>query len=96
MTILFALPLVVGLFLMVTWIGATAAAGSVEGWDHLDPELRVGATGRFLLAFLIGFGMAGISALFAGWGNLLSIGAGLVGGAVLVVISRWLGPVEDE
>jgi hypothetical protein len=95
-TILFALPLVVGLFGMLTWVGATAAAGSVEGWDHLDPELRVGAPGRFVLAFLIGFGMAGISALFAGWGNLLSIVAGLVGAAALVVISKWLGPVEDE
>lgn len=96
MTILFALPLVVGLFLMLTWIGATAAAGSVDGWDHLDPELRVGAAGRFVVAFLVGFGMAGISALFAGWGNVPSIVAGLGGAAALVVIAKWLGPVGDE
>jgi len=95
-TIIFALPLVVGLVLMITWIGATAAAASVDGWGNYDPEVRVGATGRFVLAFLIGFGMAGISALFAGWSNTLSVVAGLAGGGALIGVSRWLGPVEDD
>ncbi|MGI9586199.1 MAG: hypothetical protein ACR2N7_11475 [Acidimicrobiia bacterium] len=96
MTILFAVPLAVGIVLMLTWIGATAAASSVDGWGDYDPEARVGPTGRFVVAFLIGFGMAGISALFAGWSDVLSIVAGLAGGAALIGASRWLGPVEDR
>lgn len=96
MTILFAVPLAVGLVLLLTWIGATAAAASVDGWGDYDPEARVGATGRYVLAFMIGFGMAGISALFAGWSNILSVLAGLAGGVALMGVSRWLGPVEDD
>ncbi len=96
MTILFALPLAAGLLFVLYWVSATAAAASVEGWEHLDPERRLGVLGRSVLAFLVGFGMAGISALYAGWADLLSIGAGITGGVFLIIVARFLGPTAGD
>jgi hypothetical protein len=94
-TALFGIPLLIGLLLMMVWIAATAVAGTVEGWENVDPEHRFGRSGRFVLAGVIGFGMAGISALYAGWPHLLAVGAGAAGGIGLVFVSTWLGPDSD-
>lgn len=96
MTALFAIPLLIGIVLMLAWIAATAVAGTVEGWDIVDPEFRFGRTGRFVLGGTIGFGMAGISALYAGWPSSLAFVAGLVGGAGLIGVSIWLGPESES
>ncbi len=95
MTALFGIPLLIGLLLMMVWIAATAVAGTVEGWENVDPEHRFGRSGRFVLAGVMGFGMAGISALYAGWPHLLAVGAGAAGGIGLVFVSTWLGPDSD-
>lgn len=92
MTALFGLPLLLGFVLMVIWIAATAVAGQVEGWEGVSPEERFGRTGRYVLAGTIGFGMAGISALYAGWPDVLSVVAGLAGAVGLIVTSTVLGP----
>ncbi len=92
MTALFGIPLLAGFIFMMYWIAATAVAGTVEGWQGVDPEIRFGKVGRFLLAGSIGFGMAGISALYGGWPSVLVVGAGIAGGVALVAISTWLGP----
>lgn len=96
MTALFGIPLLIGILLMLVWIAATAVAGTVEGWDGVDPDLRFGRAGRFVLAGTIGFGMAGISALYAGWPSVLAVGAGLVGIAGLIGVSIWLGPESER
>jgi len=94
-TALFGIPLLIGLLLMMVWIAATAVAGTVEGWENVDPEHRFGRSGRFVLASVIGFGMAGISTLYAGAPYLLAVGAGVAGGIGLVLVSTWLGPDTD-
>ncbi len=96
MTALFGIPLLIGFALMLAWIAATAVAATVEGWERVDPEHRFGRTGRFVLAGTIGFGMAGISALYAGWPHFLAVGAGLAGIAGLIGVSIWLGPESDR
>jgi len=94
-TALFGIPLLIGFLLMVGWIAATAVAATVEGWERVDPELRFGRTGRFVLAATIGFGMAGISALYAGWPPIGAVGAGVLGVVGLIGVSIWLGPESE-
>ncbi len=96
MTVLFGIPLLVGIVLMLGWVAATGVASTVDGWEKVDPEIRFGTTGRFILAGAIGFGMAGISALYAGWPSAVALGAGLIGAAGLIGISVWLGPESDH
>ncbi len=95
MTALFGIPLMIGFILMIVWAGATAVAATVDGWQGVDPGRRYGRTGRFILAGMIGFGMAGLSSLYAGWPSLLAIGAAMLGGAGLIGVSIWLGPEEE-
>ena len=96
MTALFGIPLLIGIILMLAWIAATAVAATVDGWDVVDPEVRFGRVGRFVLAGTVGFGIAGISALYAGWPSLLALGAGIAGGAGLIGVSVWLGPESES
>lgn len=96
MTTLFGIPLLIGFLLMVGWIATTAVATTVEGWDRVDPEHLFGRTGRFVVAGLFGFGMAGMSALYAGWPNLLAVGAGVLGAVGLIGVSVWLGPESES
>jgi hypothetical protein len=95
-TALFGIPLLLGFLLMLAWMAATAVARSVEGWERVDPERRLGTSGRFVLAGMIGFGMAGLSALYAGWPDPLAVGAGFVGAAGLIGVSVWLGPEAER
>ncbi len=95
MTALFGIPLMIGFILMIVWVGATAVAATVDGWQGVDPDRRYGRTGRFALAGMIGFGMAGISSLFAGWPSLLTVGAAVLGAAGLIAVSIWLGPEAE-
>ena len=96
MTALFGISLLGGFVLMLVWLAATAVSASVDGWDHADPEQRFGRNGRFVLAGLMGFGMAGLSALFAGWSELLAVAAGIAGAAGLIGVSIWLGPDAER
>lgn len=90
MTTLFGIPLILGFLLMLAWIAATAVAATVDGWEGFDPERRFGRGGRFVLAGVLGFGMAGISALYAGWAGPLAVAAGIAGGAGLIAASTWI------
>lgn len=96
MTALFGIPLLLGFSLMAVWIAATAVAATVDGWESVDPERRFGRTGRFVVAGIIGFGMAGISALYAGWPQFLAVGAGIAGTVGLIIVSIWLGPETGD
>ncbi|MDK1009625.1 MAG: hypothetical protein QGM46_01730 [Actinomycetota bacterium] len=96
MTALFGIPLLVGFLFMLAWIAATAVAATVDGWQGVDPERRFGKAGRFSLAALIGFGMAGISSLYGGWPLALTVVAGGGGAVGLVAVSIWLGPEPGD
>jgi hypothetical protein len=81
---IYAVVLVIGLIALVAWILAhTVFAGSPRG--GLDPEERFGVPGRRVVAGLVGFSMAGLSAEFSprdlSWQVALILA--LVGAAVL-------------
>ena len=60
----YAVVLVVGLIALVAWIlASTVFAGSSR--QSLDPERRFGVPGRRIVAGLVGFSMAGLSAEFS-------------------------------
>ena len=71
-----------GTILLLAWIVAVAVAGSVGGWEKIDPDARFGLTGRRVVAAVFGFGMAGLSAAFAGWPMVVATLAALAGAVV--------------
>lgn len=92
MTTLFAAALAVGGIGIIAWIVVTAASSTEEGTTRADPEGRWGRTARVLVAGVFGFGMAGLSATYAGWDVAASAVAALAGGAGLAWVSVLLGP----
>lgn len=81
---IYAVVLVIGLIALVAWILAhTVFADSPRA--RLDPEARFGIPGRRVVAGLVGFSMAGLSAEFSprdlSWPVALILA--LVGAAVL-------------
>jgi CHASE2 domain-containing sensor protein len=83
----FGFALGLGTILLLAWIVAVAVAGSVEGWANADPDARFGLTGRRVVGAVFGFGMAGLSAAFAGWPMVVATLAALAGAAVAGVIA---------
>lgn len=80
---------------MLGWIAATAVAATVDGWEGVDPDRKFGRSGRFVLAGTLGFGMAGMSSLYAGWPHAAAVGAAILGAGGLILVSIWLGPISD-
>lgn len=60
----YAVVLVVGLIALVAWILAHSVYADSDR-THLDPEERFGVPGRRVIAGLVGFSMAGLSAEFS-------------------------------
>lgn len=60
----YAVVLVVGIVALLGWIMARAFAVNIDR-PSLDPEARFGIPGRRVVAALVGFGMAGMSAEFS-------------------------------
>lgn len=60
----YAAALAVGIAALLAWIAAGALAVNIER-PALDPEERFGVRGRRVVAALVGFGMAGMSAEFS-------------------------------
>jgi hypothetical protein len=90
----YAASLIAGIVLLLVWIAAAAVAAWVEGWGFADPEQRFGAGGRVAVAGSIGFGMAGLSATYAGFHPLLAVAAAIAGAAGLVWVARTFAPVQ--
>lgn len=90
----YAAALIAGIVLLLAWIGAAAVAAWVEGWEFADPERRFGARGRFAVAALVGFGIAGLSATYAGFHPIVAIAAAALGAAALVWVARTFAPVQ--
>ena len=87
----YALLLSIGIVALLAWIVMAALATNLEGWDWLHPDNGLGETGKAVIAGMVGGGMAGISAEFAGWSPALGIGAAVLGAAAAVVFARALG-----
>lgn len=91
---IYALALIVGFVALLAWIVGAALGAWVDGWEFADPEARFGATGRSIVAGLIGFGIAGMSATFAGWHAVLAVAAALLGAAAMLAVARMFTPAE--
>lgn len=50
---------------MIGWIFLTYLGGNVDSWSRFDPERRLGKMGRRVVAGMVGFGLAGMSAEFS-------------------------------
>ena len=89
MTAVYATALVVGVLLLLGWVAAVAVSATVPGWDHVDPDIRFGRTGRAVVAGFSGFGLGGMSSTFGGWPAFAAL-LGAVGGAGLVIAASQL------
>ncbi len=87
MRALYGISLAVGFVALLVWATAVFASGSVKAWETFDLEQRFGVSGRRLVAGLLGFGMAGLSASYAGWHAGLAVGAAVAGLAVGVALA---------
>jgi hypothetical protein len=92
MNVIYAISLVVSLVLLVAWVAAVAIAGMVDGAENFDPESRFGARGRLTLAAGLGFGLAGLSASYAGWPGVAALVAALGGAAIVGGVAVRYGP----
>jgi hypothetical protein len=88
----YAVALAVGVVALLVWIGARALAVNVPSWGNADPEKRLGVAGRRVVAGLVGFGLAGMSAEFSPrdltWP--IALGLAVLGGTVAVWYTGWV------
>ncbi len=61
----YAVVLALGVLALIAWIFARSLAVNVPAWTGIDPEGRLGVLGRRVVAGMVGFGMAGMSAEFS-------------------------------
>lgn len=90
----YAIALVAGFLSLLAWIVGVALGALVDGWEWADPERRFGSNGRTLVAGVFGFGLAGMSATFAGWHPIVALIAAGLGAAALVFVARAFAPAE--
>ena len=90
----YAVVLVLGVLALLAWLFLGLAASSVDGKQDWNPETRFGVTGRNVVAGLLGFGLGGMSATFAGWAAAVAVVAALGGVGIGLLSVRFLG-VED-
>jgi hypothetical protein len=88
----YAIVLSVGVGLLVVWILATNVGGNVPAWRGIDPEERFATGGRRIVAGLVGFGLAGMSAEFSPFDLSWPMGLVLatVGGAAMAWYAGWV------
>lgn len=92
----YAVVLVLGIALLIGWIFSHAFAQN-SSVDRFDPERRFGVPGRRVVAAMVGFGMAGMSAEFSprdlGWP--IALGLALIGAGALAWYAGWVDTDSD-
>ena len=83
----YGIALALGIVALLTWAIAVFVGESVDGWESFDLDRRFGATGRRVVAAILGFGMAGLSASYAGWNAGLAGLAALAGVLVAMALA---------
>lgn len=96
MVAVYAVCTILGIVGIVGWITLGMAASALDNKPHLDPEVRFGETGRFVVAGVAGLGLAGMSASFAGWNTGLALLGAIAGAAAAVLSARYLGFEDDS
>lgn len=95
MVALYAVAVIVGALGLTGWVVAGVLAER-PGSSVAQPEARFGLRGRSLVVAVLGFGLGGMSASYAGWPELGALGAALAGAGLLVVSGRYLGVGRGE
>jgi hypothetical protein len=90
----YAVVLVLGVAALLIWLVMGATASSVDDKQDWNPDERFGLVGRNVVAGLLGFGLGGMSASFAGWASGLAVVGAIAGVAIGLASVRLLG-VED-
>lgn len=85
MRVLYALALIAGSVALVAWLVARGLAVNVPHWRRVDPERRLGVPGRRVVAGLVAFGIAGLSAAYGGW----AAWAAALGAAAAAAAAAW-------
>ena len=91
------LTLAVGFGTLILWIFLQGMADA-DAWARLDPEVRF-PQAKLVVAGLVGFGIAGLSSSYGGWGAGFSIGAAAVGAGAAAWYAATVEPSglpEDE
>ncbi len=91
----YAILVVLGFLGVLGWIYLGLASSAVDGKAHLDPAARFGVAGRNSVAGVLGFGLGGMSASFAGWAAGLAVLAAVAGGGLMVGAAHYLGSEQD-
>lgn len=93
----YAIVLGAGVVLLIAWIFATYLGGNVAAWKGFDPEERLGRPGRRVVAGLVGFGMAGMSAEFSPFDLSWPVGLVLavVGATAMAFYANWVDRAES-
>ena len=88
----YAIVLAAGVVLLIAWIFATYLGSNVVDWKRFDPEERLGKPGRRVIAGLVGFGIAGMSAEFSPFDLSWPVGLVLavVGASAMVIYAGWV------
>lgn len=95
MVAVYAIATILGVIGIISWVALGMVAETVAGKESLDPEARFGATGRGVVGGVVGFGLGGMSASYAGAGAPLAILGAILGAVAMVVVGRYLGIEED-
>lgn len=95
MVAIYAVATVLGVIGLLAWITLGIAASAGGDSTSLDPETRFGERGRVAVGGVLGFGLGGMSASFAGWNAGLAVAAAVAGAAAAVLVGRYLGVEED-
>ena len=85
MTLIYGIAVGSAALATIALIAITTGKPSVE----VSPAIRRGLTA------LLGFGMAGLSASFAGWNSGPAFAAAIAGGGGLALLSDWFVPRSD-
>ncbi len=83
----YGIALAVGFVALLVWAIGVYVGESVKGWDSFNLDRRFGASGRRAVAAVLGFGMAGLSASYAGWNAGLAVLAAVAGAAVAIALA---------
>lgn len=95
MVAVYAICTVLGVVAVLGWVTLGIASSAWNGKKHLDPEDRFGELGRTVVSAVLGFGLGGMSASFAGWNIGLAVLGAAAGAVIAVVVGRYLGVEED-
>ena len=87
----YAISVVLGAVGVLVWIFLGVTSSSVKGKADLDPEERFGTIGRSVVAAVVGFGLGGMSASFAGWSTFLALLGAVAGAVLMTAAARYLG-----